>query len=165
VWDDLLSSMLPFPQICSIQNHPKLYHLTLQNSVSQNVPQTYLFLFPRNLCHIKWAVTFPSHFLWILSDIKLSDTFLSPLFQSSVWCTVLSFQRLIPSSYVKYHFSVSHFQNSVSYEIIQYLNNSIVSSGRPSHLRINFLSVYKHLNFALSLLFFLCISESDNFHL
>jgi len=30
----------------------------------------------------------------------------------------------------------------VSYEIIQYLNNTIVSSARPSHLHVNFLSVY-----------------------
>jgi hypothetical protein len=100
VWDDLSSSMLPFPQMCGIQNHPKLYHLTLQTSVSQNDPQTYLFLFPRNLCHIKWAVSLPAHFLWILSHVKLSDNFLSPVFQSSVWCTVLPPQRLIPSSYV-----------------------------------------------------------------
>jgi len=42
-----------------------------------------------------------------------------------------------------YHFGASLFQNSVSYEIIQYLYNTIVSFGRPSHLHVNFLSVYK----------------------
>lgn len=63
-----------------------------------------------------------------------------------------------------YHFHASLFQNSVSYEITQYLNNTIVSSDRPSHLHANSLSVYKHLKFAVKLAFLLCIHEPDNFH-
>jgi len=132
-----------------------------KNSVSQSVPQNYIFPFLTNLCHIKWAVTFPSHFLWILPHIKLSNIFLPPTFHSSVCCTALSLYCHVSSSYVIVPLCSLTFQNSVSYEIVLYLNSTIVSFRRHSNLYDHFLSLYKHVNLPLSLPFIL---EPDNFH-
>ena len=63
-----------------------------------------------------------------------------------------------------YHFGASIFQDSVSYEIILYINNHIVSSGRPFHLHDNFLSLYKHVNFSVKLASLLRILEPDSLH-
>jgi hypothetical protein len=121
------------------------------------------FSFPE-VCGIQNELSFSRLTFSEFSLIKWSDTLLSPLFQNFVCCMVLSYQRLINPVIWLYRFSASLFQDSVWYEMILHINNTIVSSGRPSNLHDNFLPVFKNLNSDAKFAFLLCFNETDNFH-